>query len=240
MGTMEQARFPVAAHEPNPLTDTGAQLAALDHLAFIAEEQARESYLDQDPWAESGLPISRPSPLWEHWGPSGQRQPTGEMVALRTDWRGTAAGGPARVLDRQALDALRRSGQQAVLPPRKFRVTAPEPRAIRILLAGVITGAVLGAVLALHLYRMPNGSIALHLNTYGIAVSLLIGFKLILSMLAVPARDTPANRAMVECAHVSAIITCHNEDPAAFTRCLDTLAAQSRMPDSVTVIDDAS
>jgi hyaluronan synthase len=225
---------------PDPLTDTSTQLAAIGHLTSIAEEQAREYGLTADPWAEKGLPTGRPSPVWEHWGPVQERRPTGEMAALRTDWQGTAAGGSSRVVDRQALDAMRRSGQQPVLPPPSLRVTAPEPRASRILMAGVITGAVLGAVFALHLYKLPNGGIGVHLNAYGIAVSALIGFKLILSMLAVPARDTPANRAMVERAHVSAIITCHNEDPGAFTRCLDTLLAQSRMPDSVTMVDDAS
>ncbi len=257
MSATERSHFRTAQRPPDPLTDAGSQLAALAHLASIAEEQAR-AYADprlphelsgeppgtwvnrDDPWAEFDLPIGRPNPLWERWSPAPSRRPTGEMVALRTDWHGTVAGAPGSVVDTQALAALRESSPLAVLPPRDFRVTAPEPKPVRVLLAGVITGAVLGSVLALHLYRMPDGHIALHLNAYGIAVSTLIGFKLILSMLAVPSRDTPANRAVVAQAHVSAIITCHNEDPAAFSRCLDTLAAQSRMPDSVTVIDDAS
>jgi hyaluronan synthase len=237
---MERPSLRGASPGPGPLTDTSTQRAALDHLTYIAEQQARNYAAMGDPWSEKGLPTGKPSPLWEHWGPVQERRPTGEMVALRTDWKGTAAGGPSQALDRQALDALRRTGQQAVLPPQSLRVKAPQTRGWRIVMAGVITGAVLGAVFALHLYKLANGGLGIHLNAYGIAVSLLIGSKLILSMLAVPARDTPANRAMVERAHVSAIITCHNEDPGAFRRCLDTLLAQSRMPDSVTMVDDAS
>jgi hyaluronan synthase len=220
----------------HPLTETNAQLAAVDYLVSIARQQAGQP---EDPWEDPQLPISKPNPLWERWAPADKRRSTGEMPALK----GNLTAGLLQTMPQAALPdsaLLLDRPRPAAKPRREYRVRAPEPRASRVIMAGVITGAVIGAVLALHVVRPQNGGISLQLGTYGIAVSTLIGFKLLLSMLAVPARDNPANREMVARAHVSAIITCHNEDPAAFARCLDTLAAQSRMPDSVTVVDDAS
>lgn len=234
-GTDERRRLPASSPRRHLLTYTGAQVAAVDHLVSIAEEQA---HVPGDPWEGPGLPIGRPAPMWERWAPAEERRPSGELLALSPSLLDTVP--QAAVPDRYMAAGTWRTVSHAGTPQRQYRVKAPEPRASRVLMAGAITGAVLGVVLALHLVRLPSGHVSLQLGTYGIAVSSLIGFKLILSMLAVPARDTPANREMVARAHVSAIITCHNEDPAAFIRCLDTLAAQSRMPDSVTVVDDAS
>jgi hypothetical protein len=70
MGTTERAPFSTAGRKPDPLTDTGAQLAALDHLAHIAHEQSsdrrasgpgqgyrgrhpyRHHQVPEDPWSE--------------------------------------------------------------------------------------------------------------------------------------------------------------------------------------------
>lgn len=116
----------------------------------------------------------------------------------------------------------------------------PKDAGGRVLLAGAITGVVLGVVLGLHSVRLPGGHLEVRLGWYGSAVSALIGAKLLLSLLARPVRDTPASRAALAKAHVSTVITCYNEDPGAFSRCLDSLLAQTLLPGSVTVVDDAS
>lgn len=130
-----------------------------------------------------------------------------------------------------------------VLPEVSGPATAgPETggRWLRVVLAGVITGMVLGVVLALHVVRLADGHLSVRPGWYTIGVSALISIKLVLSLLARPAPDTPAAREALAGAHVAAIITLYNEDPAAFSRCLDTILAQTRLPDSLTVVDDCS
>jgi hyaluronan synthase len=121
----------------------------------------------------------------------------------------------------------------------RVAATSRRPRLPRVVLTGVITGTVLGAVIGLHVLLLPGGD-SLQLGWYGSAVSALIGAKLLLSLLARPARDTPRARELLARAHVSAVITLYNEDPGAFRGCLESLLAQTRIPGSVTVVDDAS
>ena len=52
--------------------------------------------------------------------------------------------------------------------------------------------------------------------------------------------DTPESRSTLQRAYVAGIITCRNEDPSAFTDCLNSVLASTRLPNALTVIDDAS
>lgn len=110
----------------------------------------------------------------------------------------------------------------------------------QVLLTALFTGIVLGIVIVLHAAQLPNRQIIVRLGWYGTAVVFLIGAKLILSLLARPARDTPESRSILRRAYVAGIITCRNEDLSAFTDCLNSVLASTRLPDSLTVIDDAS
>jgi len=105
--------------------------------------------------------------------------------------------------------------------------------------SGAITGAALGGVLALCTTRTPHG-LSVHVSLYGAAVMTLISVKMLLSLLAAPPRDTPAVRAATRGLTVAAVITVYNEDPAAFSRCLDSFLAQTRLPDAIAIIDDCS
>jgi hyaluronan synthase len=124
------------------------------------------------------------------------------------------------------------TGELEVLPKR------PGIRAV--ISAGAITGAVLGVVAGLRATWFPGSHLALHLGWYGTSVSLLIGAKLLLSLLARPAPDTPGARRLIATADIAAVVTLRNEDPVAFGRCLDSLGAQTKRLASVTVVDDAS
>ncbi|MFJ5151392.1 glycosyltransferase [Streptomyces sp. NPDC088353] len=79
-----------------------------------------------------------------------------------------------------------------------------------------------------------------HLHWYGIAVGALLAVKLLLSIRR--RRTTgPAWRDTGGAQHtVAAVITVYNEAPDMLTRCLRSLLAQTRRPQSVTVIDDCS
>lgn len=79
-----------------------------------------------------------------------------------------------------------------------------------------------------------------HLSLYGISVGSLLLAKLLLSLPlrrrrppTVVFRDGPPLA-------VHAVITVYNEAPAMLHRCLASLAAQTRPPQSVTVVDDCS
>jgi hyaluronan synthase len=108
------------------------------------------------------------------------------------------------------------------------------------LVSAAITGVAIGAVIAINEHRLPSGAITLSLDWYGYAVLGLLIAKLILSAFARPVRATAAVRERVERLRTAAVVTCHNEDPAAFTRCLESLLAQTCLPDMVTVVDDGS
>lgn len=113
------------------------------------------------------------------------------------------------------------------------------PAGPRVLAAAAITGTVLGAVLGMHVILMPAG-VAIRLGWYGSAVSVLIGAKLVLSLLARPFTVTPAAQARLDSHQVVAVITCRNEDPAALRLCLDSLITQTRPVNGVAFIDDGS
>lgn len=140
-----------------------------------------------------------------------------------------------------ALGALRRVAEEqargtAQSPPHRSRGERLRP----LIAAGVITGTVLGIVIGMRAAWHPGGRPEVRLGWYGTAVSLLLGSKLLLSLLARPVPDSPRARALLARARVAAVITLYNEDPAAFAACLDSLLAQTSMPAAVTVVDDAS
>lgn len=111
----------------------------------------------------------------------------------------------------------------------------------RVILAGAITGIVLGIVIGLHVLIGPGGRFSVQLGWYGTAVTVVIGAKLLLSMLFAPdgSSDAAVSQVLAE-AQVAVVITLFNEDPAAFGQCLSSLLAQTRLPDAVTVVDDCS
>jgi hyaluronan synthase len=120
------------------------------------------------------------------------------------------------------------------------RVYRPRLAHNRLLAVGVITGAILGFILALHLAQQARNAPALRLGWYGTAVVTLIGAKLLLSLLAEPVPPDRPSLAYQHRVRVAGMITCRNEDPATFTRCLDSIAASTRLPDVLTVVDDGS
>lgn len=78
-----------------------------------------------------------------------------------------------------------------------------------------------------------------HLSLYGTAVGILLLAKLLLSL---PLRRRPVTPAFRDGPPltVHAVITVYNETPGMLRRCLASLAAQTRPPQSVTVVDDCS
>jgi hyaluronan synthase len=142
---------------------------------------------------------------------------------------------------RQATPAGNRTSRPRVYPRQAAAgAGTARHRGGRVLLAGAITGVVLGVVLGMHATRLPGGGIAVHLGWYGTAVSAIIGAKLLLSLVIRPAKPSVQSAGVLATAYVAAVITLYNEDPAAFGRCLDSLLAQTRLPDAVTVVDDCS
>lgn len=78
-----------------------------------------------------------------------------------------------------------------------------------------------------------------HIGLYGIAVGTILVVKLLLSIPVRrrrPTRQEPAPAGL----NVAAVITVYNEDPRVLHACLDSLIGQTRLPDSVVVIDDGS
>lgn len=145
------------------------------------------------------------------------------------------------------LSTTQAAAAVATVPIAKVRlpaapVSSPRrlSRSTQVLMVGAITGLVLGLVLALHIVRLPNGHATVRLGWYGIAVSILLGTKLVLSLVSAPVRDTPEIRAALERMQVAGVITCCNEDPGAFAQCLDSVLGSTRLPDILTVIDDGS
>lgn len=148
-----------------------------------------------------------------------------------------------RIADRQAAEALTLPNLRLTVP---IPASGPGPESggrtgIRaVITAGLITGTILGITAGLHASLLPGGHLTLRIGWYGISVTFLIGAKMLLSLLAAPAPETPQSRSLNATAEVAAVITIYNEDPEAFGKCLSSLLAQSVMPASVTVIDDGS
>lgn len=150
----------------------------------------------------------------------------------------------ARISAEQSAGALRAS-QLASQHEYRLRTVPMAPsvryRSHRVIMAGALTGVVLGVVVGLHVMRLPGGRFGVELGWYGTAVTIVIGAKLLLSVLFSPDETvTERVREVVNHAKVAVVITLYNEDPAAFGQCLDSLLAQTRLPDVVTVVDDCS
>lgn len=161
--------------------------------------------------------------LREEWGAREQARSARELRFIASQRAGLAAALSLAVDPDQSLPAERR-----------------KRRGGRVLAVAVLTGAVLGFVLVLHTAISATGSVTVRLGWYGLAVTVLIGTKLLLSLLAAPAAETPDSHRVLTRYNVSAIITCRNEDPMAFAECLKSILASTRLPDSLTIIDDAS
>jgi len=125
-------------------------------------------------------------------------------------------------------------------PETTLRSRPPQSSYRKVLAVGLITGAVLGFVLAIHLAQTPGGSEVIRLGWYGTAVMTLLGVKLLLSLLAGPVRTSPSTDLILARYKVAGIVTCRNEDPAAFARCLSSILDSTRLPSALTVIDDGS
>ncbi|MEU6340220.1 glycosyltransferase [Streptomyces sp. NPDC046977] len=82
----------------------------------------------------------------------------------------------------------------------------------------------------------------LHLGWYGYTVGAVLGAKLLLSApIPRPWRSSPRTRRQPTMGMtVHGVITVYNEDPAMLRRCLQSVLAQTRRPDSLTVVDDCS
>jgi hyaluronan synthase len=101
-------------------------------------------------------------------------------------------------------------------------------------LPAILLGVIAGAELGMHVSVTGHG-VSVGLPVYGYAVLAFLGFKLGLACLYRPL----TGRRAPEC-DVAAIITVCNEDPAVFGKCLDSVLAQTRLPDSLMVVDDGS
>jgi hyaluronan synthase len=192
----------------------------------------------------------RQAPHWEA-GPLAVREPVALQFGLvETHVMEQVQAAPGRQDRAQSARELRfvasqRAGLAAALslatdPARSLPAKRRRRRGSRVLAVGVLTGGVLGVVLTLHMARGATGGESVRLGWYGLAVVTLISAKLILSLLAAPARETPEAREVLQRHNVSGIITCRNEDPLAFAKCLKSILHSTRLPDSLTIIDDAS
>jgi hyaluronan synthase len=106
--------------------------------------------------------------------------------------------------------------------------------------SALLTGLAIGAVIAIHEHRLPDGAITTQMDAYGYAVLSLLSAKLTLSLVARPARVTAEAAARLTRMRVAVTVACHNEDPAVFARCLDSVLGQTRLPQLMTVVDDGS
>ena len=77
------------------------------------------------------------------------------------------------------------------------------------------------------------------IGLYGWAVGTILAIKLLLS-LPIRRRRPRTTSDAPEDLTVAAVITVYNEDPATLHACLDSLIGQTRLPDSITVVDDCS
>lgn len=81
---------------------------------------------------------------------------------------------------------------------------------------------------------------SLHFGAYGIAVGSLLALKLLLSIQRSRRRPRHGLRDTTRGMSIHAVITVYNEAPDMLRACLESLLAQTRRPQSVTVIDDCS
>jgi hyaluronan synthase len=207
-------------------------------------------------------PPHRETGAWAAWAPDaaqfglvdghpreGAREPRGggqnargPRGGVRNARRPQGGGQPSREsrFIASQLAGLTAALSLAVDPARSLPAERQRMRGSRVLAVGVLTGGVLGALLFLHTARNATGSESVRLGWYGLAVVTVISAKLILSLLAEPARVAPNARKVLHRYNVSGIITCRNEDPRAFAKCLKSILYSTRLPDSLTIVDDAS
>lgn len=79
-----------------------------------------------------------------------------------------------------------------------------------------------------------------HIGLYGYAVGILLVVKLLMSIPLGRRRGPEQADDGPDGLNVAAVITVYNEDPHVLHACLDSLIGQTRLPESVTVIDDCS
>ncbi|MGI5216201.1 glycosyltransferase [Plantactinospora sp. CA-290183] len=75
---------------------------------------------------------------------------------------------------------------------------------------------------------------------YGLAVFTLLSIKLMASVVARAYVATADGLRGLDRLYVATVVPVHNEDPKTFRRALEALLAQTRPPDAIVVVDDAS
>ena len=106
-------------------------------------------------------------------------------------------------------------------------------QAITTVIPSALLGVIAGAEIAMHVAFGAHG-LYLHLPVYGYGVLVFLALKLGLAILYRPPPRCDLGQS------VAAIVAVHNEDPAVFARCLDSLLKQTRLPQFLTIVDDGS
>jgi hyaluronan synthase len=75
---------------------------------------------------------------------------------------------------------------------------------------------------------------------YGVAAIGLLAVKMLLALFYRPQGAGPKRRALLDSMWVTAVVPIYNEDPVMFEQGIRSLLAQSRLPNEVHIIDDAS
>lgn len=99
----------------------------------------------------------------------------------------------------------------------------------------ILLGIIVGGELGMHAGLARTHHLHLELPVYGYCVLFYLTFKLGLAVLYQPPADKRVPPAVL-----AGIITVHNEDPVVFRKCLDSLLAQTRLPQYLTIVDDGS